>query len=183
MTTRVHELMHHGLITCAPDLTLGQAARRLQETGIHALVVADPHGVPLGVLSDFDLLTGEWLSGDALAPTLRPLLERIGRDAIPLILASARAFETWADQNPTTGELPRAVGTHPTSLRGIHFERLTTPYTLWMVQRVLGEYRRLGTDERAAVDRALAGTGCEAALAYTPRHRVERRPFKLHLAR
>jgi len=126
---------------------------------------------------------GEWLAGDALAPTLRPLLERIGRDAVPLILDSARAFEAWADQNAATDELPRAVGTHPTSLRGVQFERLTTPYTLWMVQRVLGAYGRLRPDERAAVDRALAGTGCEAALAYAPRHRVERRPFKLHLAR
>lgn len=64
MTQRVHELMHHGLITCGPDLTLGQVARRLYQGGIHALVVADAQGKPLGMISDFDLLTGEWLSAD-----------------------------------------------------------------------------------------------------------------------
>ncbi len=128
--------------------------------------------------------TGEWLPDDALAPTLHPLLDRIGADALPLILNSVRAFEDWADANPSpTDELPRVVGTHPTTLRGVAFERLTTPYTLWMVQRVLGEYHRLPPAGRAAVERTLAGTGCEALLAFTPRHRVERRPFTLFLAR
>ena len=126
---------------------------------------------------------GEWLPGDTLAPTLRPLLERIGRDAVPMILNTAHAFERWVDESAPAGELPRAVGQHPTALRGVEFERLTTPYTLWMVQRVLGEYQRLPAAGREAVDQALAGTGCEALLAYTPRHRVERRPFILHLAR
>lgn len=126
---------------------------------------------------------GEWLPGDALAPTLRPLLERIGRDAVPLILDTVRAFETWASENTPADELPRIIGTHPTTLRGVGFERVTTPYTLWMVQRLLDEYRRLAPAGRAAVDHALAGSGCEPLLAYVPRHRVERRPFKLFLAR
>src|SRR5262245_26028323 len=124
---------------------------------------------------------GEWLPNDALAPTLRPLLDRIGADALPLILDTTNAFERWADDNRTADELPRAIGTHPTTLRGVRFERVTTPYTLWMVQRVVDEYQRLPPAGRAAVDRALAGTGCEALLAYTPRHRVARRPFKLYL--
>ena len=64
MTPRVHEVMHHGLITCAPDATLGQAARRMYQAGVHALVVVDLEGEPVGILSDFDLLAGEWLSGD-----------------------------------------------------------------------------------------------------------------------
>ncbi|MGH2627165.1 MAG: CBS domain-containing protein [Anaerolineales bacterium] len=63
MTPLVHELMHHGLITCSPDTTLGQAARRMYQSGVHALVVVDREGKPVGMLSDFDLLTGEWLTG------------------------------------------------------------------------------------------------------------------------
>ena len=63
MGKSVRDLMHRGLITCPPDIRLGQVARRLTQAGVHALVVAGPDGQPMGVISDFDLLTGEWLSG------------------------------------------------------------------------------------------------------------------------
>jgi hypothetical protein len=71
---------------------------------------------------------------------------------------------------------------HATRLRGVAFERLTTSYTLWMVQRVLDAHAALEEQARRTVARALAGTGCDALFAYRPRHRVERRPFKLFLA-
>lgn len=35
----------------------------MHQSGVHALVVVDLEGKPVGLLSDFDLLTGEWLSG------------------------------------------------------------------------------------------------------------------------
>src|SRR5579862_7675866 len=79
---------------------------------------------------------GEWLAGDALPATLRPLLARIGSDAVPMILDTVRAFEEWADSRPRdTDEPPRGVGVHRTQLRGVAVDRFTTPYTLWMVQR------------------------------------------------
>ncbi len=126
---------------------------------------------------------GDWLADDALAPTLRPLLSLIGRDATPLVLDAARAVDTWVDGSDAEGELPRVVGVHDTTLGGVAFQRWTTPYTLWMVQRPLDIYRGLAPAARAAVDRALAGSGCETVLAHTPRHRVSRRPFKVHLER
>ena len=125
---------------------------------------------------------GDWLADDAVAPTVSRLLALIGRDAVPLILDTVRGFEAWADEHPgEAGELPRGVGVHASSLRGVRFERLTTPYTLWMVQRCRDAYRALAPADRRAVDRALAGTGCEPVLAHAPRHRVARRPFKLFL--
>ena len=64
MTKLVRDLMHPGLITCRPDTTLGQVAVMLTHHHVHALIVADRDGRPLGVISDFDLLAGEWLSAD-----------------------------------------------------------------------------------------------------------------------
>jgi glutathione S-transferase len=123
---------------------------------------------------------GAWLANDALAPTLRPLLDGIGADAVPLILDTVRAFEAWADTRPCdTDEPPRGVGMHRSRLRGVAVDRVTSPYTLWMVQRPLDAYRRLTPGEREAVDRAIAGTGCEALFAYQPRHRLGKRHFKL----
>ncbi len=124
--------------------------------------------------------SGEWLAGDALPETLRPILERIGADAVPLVLDTLRAYEAWADTRPPDLEgPPRAVGTHRTRLRGVEFERYTSAYTLWMAQRSWDAYRGLAPEARRAVDRALAGTGCEALLAHPARHRLGKRRFRL----
>lgn len=62
----VRDVMHPGIIACTPDTTLGEAAALLNQHRIHALVVAQDTGTRelLGILSDLDLLTGEWLSTD-----------------------------------------------------------------------------------------------------------------------
>jgi glutathione S-transferase len=123
---------------------------------------------------------GAFLPGDALAATLRPVLELVGRDAIPVVLDTLRDFERWADARPPEmQEPPRAVGFHETGFRGARFQRYTSPYTLWMAQRTLDVYASLADVDRARVDAALAGTGCEALLAYEPRHRLGKRRFKL----
>lgn len=66
MTKLVKDLMHSGLITCKPNATLGEVAVLLNKHRVHALVVADDNNEnPLGIISDFDLLAGEWLSSDS----------------------------------------------------------------------------------------------------------------------
>jgi len=127
---------------------------------------------------------GSWVAGDAIPPTFRAVVELAGRDAVPFVLDVARAFEDWADQHgPTDGFLPRVVGTHRTRLGGVEIERITTPYTLWMVQRVSDAYRQLAAADRAAVDRAFAGTGYGAVFVYQARWRVRRNPCRLVLER
>ena len=123
---------------------------------------------------------GAFLPDDALAPTLRPLLELLGRDAAPLHLDDLRAAESWALANPAAWDPPpRALGMHETGLRGARFPRYTSAYAPWMIQRPADAYRALGAPERRAVDRALAGTGLEALLRAVPRVRVAKRGFQL----
>ena len=64
MTQRVRDLMHRGTISCQADATLGQVAVLLTQHRIHAIYVADRKGRLNGVVTDFDLLTGEWLGTD-----------------------------------------------------------------------------------------------------------------------
>ncbi len=64
MTKLVRDLMHSGLLTCKADATLGQVATLLHQHHVHALVVTDRDGREVGIISDFDLLAGEWLSSD-----------------------------------------------------------------------------------------------------------------------
>jgi CBS domain-containing protein len=65
MAKLVRHLMHAGILTCKPDATLGQVAVLLNQHHVHALIVADRAGRALGIISDFDLLAGEWLSSDS----------------------------------------------------------------------------------------------------------------------
>lgn len=65
MTILVRDLMHRGLITCRQDAALGQVAVMLTQHHVHALVVVDRDRRPIGLISDFDLLAGEWLSADS----------------------------------------------------------------------------------------------------------------------
>src|SRR3972149_5747336 len=64
MAQLVRDLMHPAILTCKSSASLGQVAVLLAQHHIHALVVADRDGRPLGIISDFDLLAGEWLSSD-----------------------------------------------------------------------------------------------------------------------
>ncbi len=64
MTKHVRDLMHRGLITCRQNAGLGQVAVLLTQHHVHALVVVDRDGRPVGLLSDFELMAGEWLSQD-----------------------------------------------------------------------------------------------------------------------
>jgi CBS domain-containing protein len=64
MPKLVRDVMHPGLMTCRYDASLGQVAVMLTQHHIHSLAVTDRDGRLLGIITDFDLLAGEWLSGD-----------------------------------------------------------------------------------------------------------------------
>lgn len=59
----VRDAMHPGLITCTRETAIGDAAALLRQHRVHALVVAEA-GRQVGILSDTDLLAGEWLAED-----------------------------------------------------------------------------------------------------------------------
>jgi CBS domain-containing protein len=63
--TAVREFMHRGLITCAPDTQLAQVAGLLRKHRIHAVIVIDDQNRAVGVVSDTDLLAGEWFGSGA----------------------------------------------------------------------------------------------------------------------
>jgi CBS domain-containing protein len=64
MKKLVRDLMHPGPLTCRLDATLGQVSVLLTQHHVHALIVVDRDGRPIGIISDYDLLAGEWLSAD-----------------------------------------------------------------------------------------------------------------------
>jgi len=64
MSKFVRDLMHPGVFTCQPEASLGQVAVLLTQHKVHALIVIDREDRPIGIISDYDLLAGEWLAVD-----------------------------------------------------------------------------------------------------------------------
>lgn len=60
----VDDLMTKDIVECPFDASLAAVAATLAHRGVHAVFVLDAEGQPLGVVSDFDLLAGEWLGQD-----------------------------------------------------------------------------------------------------------------------
>lgn len=54
--TAVREIMHRGVITCAPETPLKDVARIMNATDVHAIFVVDLREVVLGVISHMDML-------------------------------------------------------------------------------------------------------------------------------
>lgn len=65
MTKLVKDLMHPGIITCKSTTTLGQVAVLLDENQVHSLFVTDHDNQIIGIITDLDLMAGEWLSSDS----------------------------------------------------------------------------------------------------------------------
>lgn len=64
MKTTVRDFMHPGVMTCRNDTPIGRVAVLLIQHHLHALFVTDRDRRILGVITDFDLMAGEWLSED-----------------------------------------------------------------------------------------------------------------------
>ncbi len=64
MAKLVRDLMRPGVITCKPETTLGQVATSLTQNHVHSLYVSGEDGNIIGIITDYDVLAGEWLSGD-----------------------------------------------------------------------------------------------------------------------
>lgn len=55
---RVRDCMHHGILSCAGDAPLGEAAAIMAMHRVHAVVVRTPASQrPVGVVSDLDVAT------------------------------------------------------------------------------------------------------------------------------
>ncbi|MGI9432451.1 MAG: CBS domain-containing protein, partial [Myxococcota bacterium] len=54
---QVADLCTREVVVVAPTITVSEAATRMTEEGVGTLVVVDPLGRPLGILTDRDVVT------------------------------------------------------------------------------------------------------------------------------
>jgi CBS domain-containing protein len=116
---QVAELMTRELVSCPGDASLASIASTLARRNVHAVFVLDKEGRPAGVVSDFDLLAGEWLGTDPESlETLRRMtaaeLMTSPVETVPVTAsaaeAAARARELRIGRLLVTDESGSAVG-------------------------------------------------------------------------
>lgn len=86
------------------------------------------------------------------APTLTAILAEAGRTYAPLLLANAAAVQAGAE------EVHAEIDGHPWVMQPFVYQ---AKCLAWLRE----EYAALSEKDRARVDAALAGTGCEALFA------------------
>ena len=95
---------------------------------------------------------GDWMTRDDVPSTLIALLKEVGRVYVPAMLANARALVEGANEVRT-------------EIDGRVWVQQPFPYQGKCVQWVREKYAALSAGDRAALDRILAGTGCEKLVA------------------
>lgn len=96
---------------------------------------------------------GEFLAGDEIPVTLRPLFNALFGEFWPM-LAGIRdeVGKALATLPPQRKRLPRALGTIEFPMGAARFRRDAMPYTLWMFQQIQDHYAQLDGTARASVD-------------------------------
>lgn len=103
-------------------------------------------------LSGLEVSDEDWLARDAVPDTLRALFTEIGRTYAPFMVANAAALESGAEEMEF-------------QLDGVRYWQRPFPYQKKCMTWLSEEYARLSSEDRAAVDAVLAGTGCEVLVA------------------
>jgi glutathione S-transferase len=125
--------------------------------------------------------SGEFLPDDAIPVTLLPVLRRMLREQLPVLIDSIVRLRDWLAAHP--GErVPRAIGTHPFELEGCKGTRIVQPYSLWMLQRARDVYRGLPAPERESADALLEACGGKAFRELEDPPRLRREGMSVALA-
>jgi glutathione S-transferase len=112
-------------------------------------------------------LAGDFLPADAVPDTLVPVLQRMAREQLPVLVDTARVLNDWLREHE--GEpIPRALGKHRYALDGQSGERIVRPYSLWMLQRVQRARQALQGEDRERADAWLGSIGARSLIDFPP---------------
>jgi glutathione S-transferase len=123
-----------------------------------------------------------WLAGDAIAPTLEPVLALLFQDWGAPLTADAAAFNAWSDGLPAGSlvhiDAERKV--HPTigmveyPWRGCTVQRASAPHGLWLFARAQAAAEGLSGDARERLADLVRRNGGDAVMALRCTRRMKR---------
>jgi len=79
--------------------------------------------------------TGAFLADDEIPETIWPLLERMRREQVPVLVDTQRRLAEWHAENPELRTIPRMIGEHNFEIEGQRHRRAVLPHSLWRWQR------------------------------------------------
>ena len=100
-------------------------------------------------LSGMEPQEEDWIDRGDVPASLTALLAEAGRTYVPALLANAHAIDTGTEQVEA-------------EIDGQRWVQAPFPYQAKCLQWVRQEYARLTGEDRAAAEKIIAGTGCEA---------------------
>jgi len=103
-------------------------------------------------LSGLAVDDADWITRDAVSPTLRGLLQEAGRVHAKFLVANAAALDAGAEQVET-------------EIDGRPWVQKPFPYQVKCLRWLREAHAALAPEDREAVDAILAGTGCEVLFA------------------
>ena len=95
--------------------------------------------------------------------TLLPILQRMLKEHVPVILDTNNKLAVWRESNPNT-VIPRYIGEHSFTIDGVSGLRKIFPYVLWMWQRPVDYYQSLSPEDKLAIEASLIDLGFKEAL-------------------
>ena len=125
---------------------------------------------------------GDFLPEDEVPDTLFPVLERMAREQLPVLVDTGERLAAWAEAHPGESAIPRMLGEHAFDLEGVRGRRAVLPFALWMWQRPLDFHASLSGAEREQADRLIESIGARQAFEAPPLVRVERRGNRFRVA-
>lgn len=117
--------------------------------------------------------SGEFLADDEVPETLSPIFEMMFREHFPVLGDTVEKLADWLDSNPGK-EIPRFVGFHEFTIKGVSEKRAIFPYAQWMFQRPLDHYQSLSGADKAAADAFLEKLGGYEGMQVKIRRRIGR---------
>jgi glutathione S-transferase len=123
---------------------------------------------------------GAFLPNDDIPVTVLPILARMMREQMPVLVDSARLL---CERLATASErIPRAIGMHEYELGGQRGRRIVRPYSLWMLQRARDAYRSLSDADRAAADQLLEQVNGQHFISFEDPPRLAREGMSVRRA-
>jgi len=119
--------------------------------------------------------SGDFAPNDTIPDTLWPVLERMAREQVPVLLDTEWRLIEWRREHPDVDEVPRVLGDHIFEIDGVVASRAVLPHSLWRWQRPRDFVNALTPAGRAPALELAARLGIRLALASRPRIRLTRR--------
>ncbi|WP_300394639.1 glutathione S-transferase N-terminal domain-containing protein [Henriciella sp.] len=125
---------------------------------------------------------GRLLADDTIPETLKPILSRLMREALPALAQINDLFASWAAQAGPGARVPRALGDITIEIEGHEGPAKARSFPLWRLQAALDVYEAMDADTKARADALLERVGGQALKDFRLPARLKRENCQVVLA-